>query len=200
MNKRKLDARVASRTVLYSGFLRITRYVFDTEKHDGGRQQLTRDVMERGHAVGVLGVDPVRDEVVLINEFRPGALVAGDYPYTDNVVAGMVEAGESPLVAAAREMQEEAGLELRDAVLIHPGAFVSSGGASEKVALVAGIVDTSGGPGVHGNPHEQEDILTVILPTQEFIDRVRRSQITDFKTLVVGYWLEQNRDFGRRPG
>jgi ADP-ribose pyrophosphatase len=47
--------------------------------------------MERGNAIAVLGHDPKRDEVVLANEFRPGALAAGDYPYRDNLVAGEIE-------------------------------------------------------------------------------------------------------------
>jgi len=40
---------------------------------------------------------------------------------------------------------------------------------------------------------EQEDILTVVLPAPEFIDRVRRGEITDLKTMVAGYWLAEYR-------
>src|SRR5262249_30271951 len=114
--------------------------------------------MERGNAVAVLGHDPVRDEVVLINEFRPGVLVAGEYPFRDSLVAGAIAEGETAIDAAVREMQEEAGLALSSPVLMHPGAFVSSGGTSEKITLVYGIVDTQGADGgVHGNPEENED-------------------------------------------
>ena len=70
----------------------------------------TWELMERGNSVAVLGYDPVRDAVVLINEMRPGVLIAGDYPYTDNLVAGGVNAKVNlALDAAAREMKEEAG-------------------------------------------------------------------------------------------
>jgi ADP-ribose pyrophosphatase len=153
--------------------------------------------MERGHAVAVLGHDPRRDEVVLANEFRPGALVAGDYPYRDNLVAGAIDNDESALVAAAREMEEEAGLVLLDPVLIHPGAYVSSGGTSERIALVYGIVDTSSAGGVHGNAAEHEDILTVVLPAQVFIERVRNGDINDMKTLVAGYWFAEHHAAGK---
>lgn len=149
--------------------------------------------MERGNSVAVLAYDPVRDEVVLANEFRPGALVAGDYPFTDNLVAGGVADGESPLDAAVREMKEETGLELTHPILVHPGAFVSSGGTSEKIALVAGTVDASLASGALGNPDESEDILSVVLPAEEFIRRVREAEITDLKTLVAGYWLAERR-------
>jgi ADP-ribose pyrophosphatase len=88
-------------------------------------------------------------------------------------------------------MKEEAGLELRDPILVHPGAYVSSGGTSEKVALVVGVVDTSQAGGVHGNADECEDILTVVLSRREFLRRARRAEITDLKTLVAAYWLAE---------
>ena len=193
MTSRKLTARIKSVTPLATGFLKVNRYELEIDRHEGGIQTGTWEVMERGHSVGVLGYDPARDVVVLANEFRPGAFVSGDYPYTDNVVAGGVAKGESPLEAAVREMKEEAGLDLRDPQLIHPGAYVSSGGTSEKVALVCGTVDSTLAGGVHGNADEREDILTVVLPAEEFIARARRGEITDFKTLLAAYWFAEQR-------
>jgi ADP-ribose pyrophosphatase len=192
-NSSGLTATIVSSTRLSDGFIKLERVEFDTAMHSGGRQRVIREIMDRGHAVGVLGYDAERDEVVLINEFRPGCLVAGDPAYTDNIVAGGMTADESPLEAAVREMHEETGLELRDPVLAHPGAYVSSGGSTEKIAIVVGFVDTSAAGGVHGNAEESEDILTVVVPWQEFMQRVRDAQITDLKTLVAAYWLAEHR-------
>jgi ADP-ribose pyrophosphatase len=153
--------------------------------------------MERGNAVAVLGHDPGRDEIVLANEFRPGALVAGEYPYRDNLVAGGIEDGETVLDAAVREMQEEAGLLLSEPRLIHSGGYVSSGGTSEKISLVYGTVDTRTAAGVHGNPAEDEDILTVVMPAKAFIERVRSGDINDLKTLVAGYWFAERHATGK---
>jgi ADP-ribose pyrophosphatase len=194
---RRLEASVKKATLLCDGFLKIYRYEIEAQRHSGGTHRVLWELMERGAAVAVLGYDPLREAVVLVNELRPGLLAAGDYPYTDNVVAGGIRAGEAPLEAAVREMKEETGLELRKPVLIHPGAYVSSGGTSEKIAIVAGLVDTSLAGGVHGNPDEQEDLLTVVLPAAELIERARRAQITDLKTLVAAYWLAEHPDFGK---
>ncbi len=193
MTTRRLKSEVRQRTLLHEGFLRVYRYVFEVEKHDGGTDLLTREVMERGDAVAVLGYDERRDEVVLGNEFRPGVQVVGEYPYRDNLVAGAIDGEESAIAAAVREMREEADLELRDPIVIHQGAFVSSGGTSERIALVFGLVDTSHAGGVHGNSEEQEDILTVVLPAEVFIARVRAGEINDLKTLVAGYWFAEHR-------
>jgi ADP-ribose pyrophosphatase len=59
--------------------------------------------------------------------------------------------------------------------------------------LVFGFVDTSIAGGVHGNSDEQEDILTVVLPADVFIARVRAGEINDLKTLVAGYWFAEYR-------
>jgi ADP-ribose pyrophosphatase len=191
MANHPMKAEVRKRTVLHEGFLRVYRYDFEIEKHKGGTEVITRELMERGDAVAVLGYDPERNEVVLCNEFRPGVLVAGEYPYRDNLIAGAIDRGETPLQAAVREMREETGLELRQPELIHRGAFVSSGGTSERIAIVFGFVDAGAAGGVHGDKEQHEDILTVVLPAAVFLARVRAGEINDLKTLVSGYWFAE---------
>jgi ADP-ribose pyrophosphatase len=194
---RQLKAVIHSRRVLYEGFLRVYQYEFDVEKHGGELTRISRELMERGNAVAVLGHDPNRNEVVLGNEFRPGVMVTGDYPYRDNLVAGVINENETALEAAVREMREETGLVLSNPVLIHSGAYVSSGGTSEKISIVYGTVDTAQAGGVHGNESENEDILSVVLPAEVFIERVCRGDINDLKTLVAGYWFAEQQAAGK---
>jgi ADP-ribose pyrophosphatase len=194
---RPLRAVVHGRRPLHEGFLRVYQYEFDVEKHSGGTKRASWEMMERGNAVAVLGHDPSRDEVVLGNEFRPGVLVAGDYPYRDNLIAGSIESDETALEAAVREMREETGLVLVGPVPIHSGAYVSSGGTSEKISIVYGTVDSAHAGGVHGNPAENKDILTIVLPAKVFIERVRSGEINDLKTLVAGYWFAEHHAAGK---
>jgi len=183
-------AKILDRTPLYEGFLKVYRYRFEIECHGGGSRVVRWEMMERGRSVGVLGHDPKRDQIVLVNECRPGVLVNGEPPFRDQLVAGVIDGEESPVEAAAREMREEAGLELRDPVLIHPGAYVSSGGTSERISLVYGTVDTSNAGGIYGTD-ASEDTLVVVQPVQTFLDRVRRGDVEDFKTMLAGYWLAE---------
>jgi ADP-ribose pyrophosphatase len=191
LTPKQLKAVIYSRRPLHEGFLRVYQYEFEVEKHGGGITRIAREIMERGNAVAVLGHDPGRDEVVLGNEFRPGLIVAGDYPYRDNLIAGVIEKNETALEAAVREMREETDLVLSNPVLIHSGAYVSSGGTSEKISIVYGTLDTARAGGVHGNASENEDVLTVVLPAKVFVERVLSGEINDLKTLVAGYWFAE---------
>ena len=95
--ERRLTAVVRGVRPLHSGFLRVNHYELEVERHEGGTRVTKWEVMERGNAVAVLGYDPTRDEVVLANELRPGMLAAGEYPFSDNLVAGAIEPNEDAL-------------------------------------------------------------------------------------------------------
>ena len=193
MPAKKPFAKITGVKKIFDGFLSVTRYKIEADRHAGGTLIVEREVMERGRAVGVLGYDPTRDEVLLVNEMRPGPLVAGDGGFSDALPAGMIDKGERPMQAALREMKEETGMELKDPQIIHPGAYVSPGGTTERITLVFGTLDMGKAGGVHGKLSESEDIKTVILKADEFIARAENGQITDMKTLVAAFWLAQHR-------
>lgn len=58
----------------------------------------------------LLPYDPVRDEVVLVEQVRIAAYDTSDTPWLLEMVAGMIEEGESVEDVARREALEEAGL------------------------------------------------------------------------------------------
>lgn len=191
---KKPQAHVVSKERLFDGFFKMDKYTIEMDKHEGGKAQLQRLVFERGHAVAMLGYDPATDQVLLVNEMRPGMLAAGDYPFSDATPAGMIDKGETALQAAKREMFEEANLKLKHAKMIHAGAFVSSGGTSEKIALVVGIVDMRKAGGIHGHIHEGENIKSVIVSSAEFLKRAETGKLKDMKSLVFAYWLALHKD------
>ncbi len=201
---KKPDAKIVSKKRVFDGFFKMDEYTIEMDKHDGGKQTLQRLIFERGHAVAILGYDPKRDEVLLVNEMRPALLANGEYPFSDMLPAGMIDKGETALEAAKREMLEETGLTLDNAAYIHEGAYVSSGGTSETLALVFGTVDMTKAGGVHGHPEEGESIKSVILTADEFIGRAESGDLKDMKTLVCAFWLAKNRErlqnlYGKAP-
>ena len=195
---RKLTATIVDVSTEYQGFLTVRRYEIEEDCHAGGRQRVVRFVMERGHAVGVLAFDPRRDVVVLANEMRPGILAAGGPAFSDSLIAGVIDADETALSAAVRETREEAGLELRTPRVIHERAYVSPGGTSESITLVYGTVTAPQTSTVHGNADEGENIRTVLVSSRQLMNRIRRGEVQDMKTMLAGYWLMANRARLRR--
>ena len=198
-NDKKPQAKITDRKSLYSGFFKLEELTIDMDRHDGTSETVKRIHFERGHAVGILAYDAQRDQVLMVNEMRPGMLAAGDYPFNDSLPAGMIDKGETHVDAALRETEEETGQVLTNPVTIHAGAYVSAGGTSEKIALVMGKVDLSKAGGVHGKEGEGENIKTVILSADEFIERAHDGRIKDMKSLVSAFWLANHRDELREP-
>lgn len=195
MTHKKPNARVTDKKRVFNGFFKVDEYRINVDKHDGsGTFDVMRLVFERGHAVSILAYDPHLDKVLLINEMRPGILAAGEYPFSDALPAGMIDKGEDAVTAAVREMKEETGLDLKDPILIHPGAYVSAGGTSEKIAIVFGVIDASKAGGIHGHAHEGEDILSVLVSSQDLIERASKGDLKDLKGVAAAFWLACNKD------
>jgi ADP-ribose pyrophosphatase len=188
------DVEIRERTAVFQGHFGIDRYRLRHRLHDGGwSAEMTREVFERGHAAAVLPYDPIRDEVVLIEQFRVGAYAAGRAPWLTEIVAGIIDPGETPADVVRREAREEAGLALGALELI--ADYLSSpGGASESVALFCGRVDAAQAGGIHGHRGEDEDILVRVRPFAAIQEMLRTTSVSNAVTLIALQWLALNRD------
>lgn len=192
MNQYEID--ILDKTCVYDGYFRIDRYRLRHSLHEGGMgNEITREVFERGHAVGVLPFDPDRNEVVMIEQFRIGAYAAGVEPWLMEIVAGIIEHTETNEQVAQREIVEESGLEAR---ALWPMAryLVSPGGTSENVALFLAKVDARRAGGIHGLDHEEEDIRVFALPYAEAAALVEEGKIGNAMALIALQWLILHHD------
>jgi ADP-ribose pyrophosphatase len=124
------DVEILDTETLWKGFFRMDRVRLRHRLFAGGwGQPITREVFERGHAAALLPYDPVRDEVVLIEQFRAAAMTAGAEPWLVEIVAGIIEDGETAEDVARRETVEEAGCEVTDIVPVMD-VFTTPGGAA----------------------------------------------------------------------
>lgn len=177
----------------FRGYFRIDRYRLRHRRHDGGwTGEIRREVFERGHAAAVVPYDPVRDEVVLLEQFRVGALAAGKAAWQIEIVAGIVEPGETPEDVARRETQEESGHELRHLIKLYH-YLVSPGGTSETCHIYCGIVDSTDAGGTHGLDAEEEDIRVFAVPFDTAWGMVADGRIDNAPTLIGLQWLALNR-------
>lgn len=156
-----------------------------------------RELFHRGRCVAVLLYAPRQDEVVLIEQFRVGALLANESPWLLEIVAGAIEEGETPEQVARREAQEEAGCQLRELFPVYE-FFTTPGGLSEKITLFCGIVEEPVRAGVHGLEEEDEDIRTQVVGVDEALSMLDQGRIDSGIPIVALQWLALNRQDLRR--
>jgi ADP-ribose pyrophosphatase len=186
---------VLDKSVCYSGFFRMERYRLRHELFSGGwSPEIIRECLERGHAVAVLLYDPEQDRVVLLEQFRVGALEFPGGPWLLEIVAGIIDhPGETTEDVARRETVEESGCELLDLVPICH-YLVSPGGTSESITLFCGRVDTAiVTSGVRGIASEHEDIRVHVVSRAEALDLLHAGRINSAAPIIALQWLELNR-------
>ncbi len=193
------DVTLEDREPLLDGFIRIDRLHLRHKLFAGGWSDvLQREVMLRGSVAAVLPYDPLRDRVVLIEQFRIGPFAAEDpEPWLTEIVAGMVEPGESAAEMARRETLEETGGTVARLEKIME-FYSSPGGSSQYVALFCAEVSAAAAGGVHGLAEEGEDIRVFTKSTDEALAMVQSGAIRNAISIIGLQWLALNRDALRR--
>jgi ADP-ribose pyrophosphatase len=192
------DYEILKREILYQGFFRLVRnQVRHLKFNNTWTVEFSRELMERPSAVGVIPYDPVLDQVILIEQFRVGALSNPESPWLIEVIAGIYQHNDEPIDIIRREAREEAGMELLDLYPLYE-YFVSPGGTNEHFILYCGRVDASNAGGIFGLAHEHEDIRAFPLPLDEAIEMLREGKIKTAPAIIALQWLHLNREWLRQ--
>lgn len=192
--------QILANETVYQGFFRADRYRLRHRLYAGGwSAELSREVFERGRAAGILLYDPQRDEVVLIEQFRLPAHLAGFSGWQIEIVAGKVDReDEIEAEVATREAKEEAGLTILGEILPIHRYLPSPGGCTERIDLFCGRVDARGAGGIFGLAAEHEDIKVVVLSYHEAMKLLRADRLQNGPTILALYWLAAHRTKLRR--
>jgi ADP-ribose pyrophosphatase len=190
------DVLLHSVKTKYKGFFKMNEYSLQHTLFSGEQSpNFTREIFERGDAVVVLPYDIQQDKILLIEQFRPGAIRGADSPWLLEFIAGMFDEDESPVEVAVREAKEEANIELSADKLQPIMQYLSSpGGMSERMHLYLAPFDsTSVSSGeVHGLPEENEDIMLHLVSRNYALDLLKQGKITNAATIIGLQWLEMN--------
>jgi ADP-ribose pyrophosphatase len=185
---------IEQRENCYKGFYKLDKVLLKHKLFAGGMSRtISRELFVRHDAVCVLPYDPQRDEVVLIEQFRVGALDKAANPWLIEMVAGLIDTDEQPEEIAHREAQEEAGLSLA-ALWPISRYFPSPGGSDEFVHLYLGRCSTQGVSGIHGLEEEAEDIRVRVWSFSDALQAVKDGKINNAATIIAIQWLALNRE------
>ncbi|EOD9898230.1 ADP-ribose diphosphatase [Enterobacter hormaechei] len=186
----KNDVEIIARETLYSGFFSMELYRFRHRLFNGEMSgEIKREIFERGHAAVLLPYDPVRDEVVLVEQVRIAAYDTSETPWLLEMVAGMIEEGESVEDVARREALEEAGLVVgrTKPVLSY---LASPGGTTERSSIMVGEVDATTAEGIHGLADENEDIRVHVVSRELAYQWVEEGRIDNAASVIALQWLQ----------
>lgn len=188
------QVEILSHETCFDGFFRLDRYTLRHGLFEGGLSApITRELFERGHSIGVLPYDAGRDCVVLVEQFRIGAIDAPSGPWLMEVVAGMLDPGQKAEDVAEKELREESGITTAELAPICE-YLVSPGGASERVRLFCARIDAEGVGGIYGRDDEDEDIRVHVVPFDEAWDMLQNGVINSAMPIIALQWLALNRE------
>jgi ADP-ribose pyrophosphatase len=143
-----------------------------------GDEIISREYMAHTGAVAILALDE-RDRVLLIKQYRhPIRMRDWELP------AGLLDiAGESALVAAKRELAEEADLVAETWDLL--GEFSTTSGGSNEVVRIFLARGVSAAPDVFSRTEEEAGIEVRWAPLDEIVDGVLSRDLQN-SILIVG--------------
>jgi ADP-ribose pyrophosphatase len=190
MNK---QFEVLDKEIVYKGFFRVEKYRLKHTLFGGGwSAEITRELFMRGSCVAVLLYDPHADKVVLIEQFRTGAILNPEKAWLVEIVAGAIEEGENAEDVAYRESLEEAGCEIDQLIVINE-FYTTPGGSSEWITLFCGKVDSTQVGGIHGLDHEDEDILVRAVDFNQAYLMLENGEIESAIPIIAIQWLALNK-------
>lgn len=188
------DVEVETRETVFKGYFRMDALTLRHRRFDGSwTDGIRREMFERGDAVAVLPWHVESDKVILIEQFRPGAIRGDDSPWMLEAVAGVVEAGETDIDVAHREALEEAGCTM-DALTPIVSYYPSPGACSEQIRLFVGRVVSAVVGEVKGVDTEHEDILVHSVARADAIALLDAGKINNGLTIIALHWLARHGD------
>ena len=185
------DVEVITNDVMYDNFVSISKISLRFKLFSGDWSPvLERHCFDSGESSFLVLYDVKRDCVVLIEQFRIGAM-AHDNPWMLEVVAGVIVPGESPEEVALRECQEETGTPVQEAFFIQQ-CMPSAGISTHQNYLFYSLIDSELFSGVHGLAEEGENIKVHVVSREQAYAWVCSGKITSVMTVIGLQWLQLN--------
>lgn len=177
----------------YANYFAVDEYLLRFRRFDGSLSApVERAVFGSGDAVTLLPYDPVRDTVLLVEQFRTGPFARGEAdPWCLECVAGRCDPMEAPEATARREAEEEAGLRIGRVERV--GAYYSSVGMlSEYLTAFVGEADLSSAGGEFGLAVEDEDIRAHVVTRTAAMEAVASGEVNNGPTIIALLWLDKH--------
>jgi ADP-ribose pyrophosphatase len=146
----KLKYKIINKKNLYSGFFSLNKYEFIHQRHDGEWSgTVGREVFSGAHVSTLLPYDPIKKEIILIQQFRAGVLSRYDEDYLLEIVAGIIDEVKIQRKLPIRECFEETGCEVKKIYPIQ-SYFPAPGSSESYYHLYLGEIQAFDGERIKG--------------------------------------------------
>ena len=184
--------KVTNKKNLYDGFFKMNEVSLKYKKYDGSwSNEIKRELFSGAQVSAVLPYDPIKKEIVLIQQFRPGTISRNTNNYLKEIVAGIIDPGESPEIAAKRECLEETGYKIKKLTSIQ-GYYPAPGSSESFYHLFLGEVDSKNEKKIMGLDTENEDILVESFNINQVKKMMQDGELINGLSLIAIQWFFLN--------
>ena len=174
---------------IHDGFFQLHELTFTHQKHNGKwSSEIKREIFSGAHVATALPYDPINKRLLLLEQFRPGLIRRKYNPVTIEIVAGIIDEGETPEDAAKRECREETGCPVKK--LQNILTYYPAPGSSESFYhLFLAEIESFNGKRIVGQEDEEEDILVASYSIDEVRNLMKKKKIINGVTLIALQWF-----------
>ena len=184
--------KIINKKNIYDGFFKMHEVTLKYQKYDGSwTNNIKRELFGGAQVSAVLPYDPIKKEIVLIQQFRPGTISKNFDNYLNEIVAGMIDEGENPEDAAKRECLEETGCEIKKLIPIQ-GYFPAPGSSESFYYLYLGEIEAFEGSRIMGVENENEDIFVKSYKIEVVREKMKNGEFLNGVTLIALQWFFLN--------
>ncbi len=184
--------KIINKKNIYDGFFKMHEVTLKYQKYDGSwTNNIKRELFGGAQVSAVLPYDPIKKEIVLIQQFRPGTISKNFDHYLNEIVAGIIDKDEDPESAAVRECLEETGCKVKKLIPIQ-GYFPAPGSSESFYYLYLGEVETFKGSRIMGMENENEDIFVKSYKIEDVKEKMKNGKFLNGLTLIALQWFFLN--------
>ena len=188
----KSKFKIISNKIIHDGFFKMNEVILRYKKYDGSwSKDIKRELFGGAQVSAVLPYDPAKKEIILIQQFRPGTISKNFENYLDEIVAGIIDKGESPEMTAKRECFEETGCEVKKLTPIQ-GYFPAPGSSESFYHLFLAEIETFNGERIMGLKSENEDIFVKSYKIDHVREKLESGKILNGLALIALQWFFLN--------
>lgn len=193
MKIKKINLKVKKINKVFNGFNKIKRYKFQHKLFDSSWSNIiSREILITKNAVAILPYDKVKNKVILIKQFRLGALLSDYNPFQIEIIAGLVEKSDKDLKSAViREAKEEAGIIVKyKKIQSIRNILNSSGSTNESTSIFFCECTFNKLKRIKGNSNEDENIEVLVLSPKKAFELLFKKKIHSVNTIIALEWFK----------